>query len=113
DGALGAFLAQAFQRERADGSRKAATPEVGVRADGLEFADAVLRVEPGEAVRGDPAVRCDGDAVEVGAIRPRAPDVAVAFDGHARRRERAAVRLDSRLDVLVADRAELEAVGEM
>ena len=83
-----------------------------MRPDRLELSDAVLVVEPREAVRGDAAVRRDRDAVEVGAVRPRAHDVAVALDGHARRMERAAVRLDARLDVGFAAPSELEAFGQ-
>jgi hypothetical protein len=105
------LLREPLKRERANRRREAATPELRVRSDRLELADAILVVEPREAVRGDRAARRDGDRVEIATVGPSLHHVAVALDRDARRMERAAVRLDARLHVALLHRPQLESVG--
>ena len=71
DRALSAGVAKALQREEVDRAPEPAPTVVGVRADGLELADAVLVVVPRERVRRERAVGRLDDAGRPIAIPPR------------------------------------------
>ena len=94
---------------------------VGVRADRLQLADAVVRIEPGESVRGERSVRRFHHAIEIEPIRPGGLEVDEALDRDARRRPDHLVQLDPRSRSSGLDRAKavslrdgwLETVGQL
>src|SRR5580765_2245965 len=74
-----AYFLQAPQPVPAHRSPETAPPVVGMRADRLELAYAVLVVEPAENVRGKAPVRCLHHAIEIGSVGPDRRHLAIAL----------------------------------